>query len=391
MIELAVKNLCSGCSACFAVCPKGAIDMRPDEHGFLYPFIDEAKCVSCGLCEKTCPVLHPGAPDVTPAAYAARTKDLALRMASTSGGIFTELAKGVLAKSGVVFGCILEKGTVKAIHAKAETLDELAAMRGSKYVQSDLRGTLREAKAELEKGRHILFSGTPCQIAGLNKFLRQSYDNLLTVEVICHGAPAPEVFEKFKREEERRENSSLMNIAFRNKTYSWKRCSLVSGFADTNEHWVDLYSHPYMVAFLANLCLRKSCHDCQSREGRSGADFTIADFWGIENVAPELDDDKGTSLVICHTVKAKDLWQNLHMRIECRRVPLEKAIASNPNYKGSCAIPKGRAYFMTNYKTARSLLAVSNRAIRGPALLYWVKWLSRLPLRIVRKLWRMMK
>ncbi len=373
MIELAAKNLCSGCSACFAVCPKDAIEMCPDEHGFLHPCIDAAKCISCGLCEKICPVLHPGKPDANPTAYAARTKDLALRLASSSGGIFTELAKTVLAKGGVVFGCILEKGTVKAIHAKAESLDELAAMRGSKYVQSDLRGTLREAKAELEKDRAVLFSGTPCQIAGLHAFLGRTHDNLLTVEVICHGTPAPEVFEKFKREEERRANSALMTIAFRNKTYSWKRCSLVSSFADTNEHWVDLYSHPFMKAFLADLCLRKSCHACQSREGRSGADFTIADFWGIENVSPELDDDKGTSLVICHTEKAREIWAAVSDALDVRKVACAEAVKFNPSYHRNPLVPRRRDWFMTHYKTASSHASCATYAIRGN----WCLWMAR--------------
>ncbi len=383
-MKLADSQKCSGCSACYAACPKDAITMTPDAHGFLYPHIDAAKCVSCGLCEKICPVLHPGLPDTNPVAYAARTRDLDLRLASSSGGIFTELAKPILTQGGVVFGCILEKGTVKAIHAKAETPDELAAMRGSKYVQSDLRNTLREAKAELEKGRQVLFSGTPCQIAGLNAYLGKEYDNLLTVEVICHGAPAPEVFEKFKREEEARANSSLMTIAFRNKKYSWKRWSLVSGFADTNEHEVPLYSHPYMRAFLANLCLRDSCYRCAAREGRSKADFTIADFWGIEKVCPELDDDKGTSLLICHSKKAKAIWVSLCGSVDYQEVEFEAAIAENSSYRSSVVYPMGHAYFISHYKSVRSLMAVTNRAIREP----WVLWMIK---RIVNKLRRIVK
>ncbi len=383
MIELAAKNLCSGCSACFAVCPKDAIEMRPDEHGFLHPRIDAAKCISCGLCGKICPVFHPGRPDENPTAYAARTKDLALRLASSSGGIFTELAKTVLAKGGVVFGCVLEKGTVKAIHTKAETLDELAAMRGSKYVQSDLRGTLSEAKAELEKGRAVLFSGTPCQIAGLHAFLGRTHDNLLTVEVICHGVPAPEVFEKFKREEEVRSGKVLENIVFKDKKQSWNNPVLVSVFGDGSEDEVPLYDNSFIAAFLTGLCLRGSCYACASREGRSGADFTIADFWGIEKVCPELDDDKGTSLVICHSEKANEKWMSLRDKVEWQKVILGNAVVSNPNHKGNCVVSKGRAYFMSHYKSATSLTVVSNRATRGP----WFVWMVK---RIATKLKRLM-
>ena len=210
--------------------------MVADHEGFLRPQIDASKCVQCHACERACPVLHPSEPDTSPTCYAARTKDDALRLASSSGGIFTELARPILAKGGVVFGCVWEKPALVAIHAKAETEDELAAMRGSKYVQSDLRDTYREAKAELQKGREVLFSGTPCQIAGLNKYLGKSYDNLLTVEIICHGVPSPAVFEKYKQELVKRFGATLVSIAFRNKFYSWRRCSLVSTYADASEN-----------------------------------------------------------------------------------------------------------------------------------------------------------
>ena len=253
-MTLASVAQCSGCTACKAACPKQAIAMVADHEGFLRPQIDASKCVQCHACERVCPVLHPSEPDTSPTCYAARTKDDVLRLASSSGGIFTELARPILAKGGVVFGCVWEKPALVAIHAKAENEDELAAMRGSKYVQSDLRDTYREAKAELQKGREVLFSGTPCQIAGLNKYLGKSYDNLLTVEIICHGVPSPAVFEKYKQE---LGNPTTVNFkdkaeSWHNPTFSWK-----SSNGETSRE--KLYANAYALAFLRDFCLRPSC------------------------------------------------------------------------------------------------------------------------------------
>lgn len=384
MITLAAVAQCSGCTACKAACPKQAISMVADHEGFLRPQIDAEKCVQCHACERACPVLHPGEPDATPTCYAARTKDDALRMASSSGGLFTELARPILAKGGVVFGCVWEKPALVAIHAKAETEDELAAMRGSKYVQSDLRDTYREAKAELQKGREVLFSGTPCQIAGLNKYLGKSYDNLLTVEIICHGVPSPAVFEKYKQELMKRFGASPVSIAFRNKSYSWRRFSLVSTYADTSENREDLYTDPYVKAFLRDFCLRPSCYNCQAKCGRSRADITIADFWGIEKVCPELDDDRGTSAVLLHSEKTTQIWKALH-EVEYKPVSLDEVLVGNPSYIRSVAQPKNRDYFMRHFRKARKLDCLVQRCQNGP----WVTWMARRGLskakRIVKK------
>ena len=379
MITLASVVQCSGCTACKAACPKQAITMVADHEGFLRPQIDAEKCVQCHACERACPVLHPTEPNASPTCYAARTKDETLRIVSSSGGIFTELARPILAKGGVVFGCVWEKPALVAIHAKAETEDELAAMRGSKYVQSDLRDTYREVKAELQKGRAVLFSGTPCQIAGLNKYLGKSYDNLLTVEIICHGVPSPLVFEKYKQE-----LGLPITVNFKDKAESWHNptFSWTSSNGETSRE--KLYANAYALAFLRDLCLRPSCYDCQAKGGRSGADITIADFWGIEKVCPELDDDRGTSAVLLHTPKGHQMWEALQ-GVEYKSVVFDDVLMGNPSYIRSVVQSKNRDYFMCRFCKSRKLDALVRRCQNGP----WVIWMARRCLgkakRIVKK------
>lgn len=376
---LAPISACTGCSACKAACPRDAIAMVADSEGFLRPTIDAGKCVACHACERACPILRPGVPDPAPICFAARTRSEALRLASSSGGVFTELARPVLKAGGVVFGCVWEKPALVAIHAKAETEAELAEMRGSKYVQSDLRETFREAKAALLRGRPVLFSGTPCQIAGLNRFLGKAWDNLLTVEVICHGAPSPAVFAQYLKELTREHGTSPVSIAFRNKYYSWRRCSLVSAFADTSENREDLYTNRYIRAFLANFCLRPSCHQCAAREGKSGADVTIADFWGIEKVCPALDDDRGTSAVLLHTARGRRAWAAATDNLETHPVTFADLVADNPSYLRPVAEPRARARFMRRFRTVPMATLIRRLSV------------APLPLRLARALWRRSK
>lgn len=347
--------------------------MIPDEEGFLRPQVDASKCVGCYRCEQVCPVLHPGESAPSPTCYAAYTKDESLRLKSSSGGIFTELAKPFIAAGGVVFGCVWERPQLVAIHAKAETMDELAEMRGSKYVQSDLRDTFREAKAALMEGRQVLFSGTPCQIAGLNGFLGKHYDNLLTVEIICHGVPSPAVFAVYKAGIERR-GLSLADVVFRDKRISWRRFSLVASVAFGKvivEESLD--RNVFIGAFLGNLCLRSSCYQCLARKGRSGADLTIADFWGIERVCPELDDNRGTSLVMVHSARGREAWQQVRHGLNLREVPFEAVLEGNSSYRSSVPLPKGRRYFMQRYQKTWNWERLIRRSVHGP----WMLWMVR--------------
>lgn len=357
---LPAPDLCSGCAACAATCPKDAIAMRSDDEGFLQPCIEESKCVGCHLCEKACPVNHPSEPRLKDVeVYAARANDTALRLASSSGGIFSLLARRILAQGGIVFGatCDLETGVVH--HVAAHNEDELAALRGSKYVQSDVRETYSEAKAALESNIPVLFSGTPCQIAALRAFLNSptptSYSNLILVDVVCHAAPSPLAWQKFLEKREtalaqgrgsaRAEGQILRRISFRRKNCGWKRYSLSLRFANDKEYLADLKTDTFLRGFLSELYNRRSCHQCAAREGRSGADITLADYWRVHETFPQLDDDKGTSLVLVHTMKGRQFWDLLDGQVESLVSTLADALRINPSIERSFPPNPKRARF----------------------------------------------
>ena len=196
MIDIKEKNNCCGCSACVQICPKQCISMAADNEGFLYPQVNSAICIDCGLCEKVCPVINQSAPREPLVVYAAKNNNEDIRLKSSSGGIFTLLAEKVIEEGGVVFGAKFDADW-NVVHDYTETIEGLAAFRGSKYVQSIIGDNFKTAKQFLNNGRKVLFSGTPCQIAGLKKYLRKEYDNLLTVDVVCHGVPSPMVWRDY--------------------------------------------------------------------------------------------------------------------------------------------------------------------------------------------------
>lgn len=239
MIEIKNKKDCCGCHACVSVCAKHCITMQTDSEGFLYPVVDKDSCTDCGLCEKVCPVIHQSAPVGPQATYIAINRDEGIRLQSSSGGIFSLLAEKIISEGGVVFGARFDENW-DVVHAWTDTIEGIAPFRSSKYVQSRIGNTYREARAFLQQGRKVLFSGTPCQIAGLKKYLRKEYDNLLTVDFICHGVPSAGVWQRYLselREELRAERGVGKNtvplsmdelpvitgISFRDKTNGWKK------------------------------------------------------------------------------------------------------------------------------------------------------------------------
>ena len=326
--------------------------MHEDKEGFLYPKVDTAKCIDCGFCEKVCPVLNVADDRLPQKVLAAKNKNEQIRKTSSSGGIFTILAEQVINDGGVVFGAQFNDKW-EVIHSYTETVEGLAAFRGSKYVQSLIGDSYKKAEMFLKGGRKVLFSGTPCQIAGLKRYLRKEYCNLLTVECACHGVPSPKVWKEYLKEV--KENSgatSIQDIRFRDKSTGWKSYS-VSYKCKSKQDVYKLYSaqyydNPFMRAFLGDFILRPSCYKCPAKAGRSGADVALADFWGIENILPEFDDDRGCSLVLDYTSRAE-------YESECKSIPTayEDAVRYNTAVKCSVYEPLNRDFFFSRLNKGR--------------------------------------
>ena len=392
MIEILDKHNCCGCEACVQACPKRCISFEEDAEGFRYPLVDKTVCIGCGLCEKVCPVLNQAEERKPLEVYAAKNHDEQELLKSSSGGIFILFAKTVIHHGGVVFGAKFDKEW-NVIHAYAETGGDVEAFMGSKYVQSRIGNTYKEAKSFLETGRQVLFSGTSCQIAGLKRFLRKKYDNLLTVDVICHGVPSPKVWrmylEEIKRNARKGENSvsyplthliserdahgesiQIKSISFRDKRLGWKKYSfaltLAKASADGKQNTVSLScihrEDPYMKVFLKNIILRPSCYSCSAKGGRSMSDITIADFWGVEKVLPDFDDDRGVGLLMVNTEQGKKIVSSLD--VDKFPVSLTDAIRGNLAYIKTVLPNSHRNKFFQNLNSNNKIISLANRYTR---------------------------
>ncbi len=344
MISIKSKYDCCGCEACAQRCAHNAISMKRDKEGFLYPIIDPNKCTKCDICEKVCPIINQKLPSEPIKTYAAKNKDEIVRLQSSSGGIFTLLATKAINNGGVVFGAKFDEQW-KVVHDYVETIEDLAKFRGSKYVQSRINDNYIKVEQILKQGRQVLFSGTPCQIAGLKKYLIKEYKNLICIDIICHGVPSPMVWQKYKAQFELSDTSS---ISFRDKSNSWKRYEVVVSKDLKEVVRETIEQNVYMKLFLSDLCLRPSCAICPAKDGKSKSDITIADFWGIQHIHPEFDDDKGCNLVLINSEKGIELFNSLD---ECDKIEsnFNNAIKYNPSYFKSVSEPKYRQYFFDNF------------------------------------------
>lgn len=328
---LASPEMCTGCAACFNICAHSAITMVKDKEGFLTPLVDDSKCVECKLCEVVCPVLQPlsRVGYSSPKVYAIWSE--LDRRKSSSGGAFSAFARDILAQGGVVFGAAFDKG-LRCKHIEIQSLEDLSALRGSKYVQSEIGIAFNRVKGYLKVGRKVLFSGTPCQIAGLKKYLRKSDSNLLTLDLICHGVPSEDVFNGYLKKISSRYKVIPEAYEFR-KRDGWGIAPSVS-FCGRNRPMCGKDSL-YMKAFTASAIFRKCCYQCRYSSIPRVGDCTLGDFWGIGKygIPFEYDTRKGVSLVLANTAQGEAA---LHQLTDCfvEERTLEEALMENHNLKG---------------------------------------------------------
>lgn len=362
------KAECTGCGACVSVCPKAAITMQMDEEGFLYPAVDSALCIGCDLCEKRCPA-GKVMPEHTPKIVGAQHRDEQIRSASSSGGVFTALAREMFKKGGVVFGAAFDEA-LRVEHIGAFDETELAALRGSKYVQSDAAEAIGHAVSLLERGIPVLFSGTPCQISGLKAKLNGKYEDLLlTIDLVCHGVPSPGVFESYLKELTQKHGQRVTAYTFRDKRNGWKDFSAVATFEDGSEHVGSQVTEPFLYGFLQNLYLRPACAQCTQLRGNSHpADITMADLWGAQEVCPQRDDDTGLSLLFVNTQKGRRYLEACASQLTTFPVPdVDRLLRMNPCLRVPAKAHEKRAAFFKLYEKQGFDSAQVMKLLAGPS------------------------
>lgn len=372
------KAQCCGCTACKSICPKQAIEMVEDDHGFLYPKIDQEKCINCGLCKKICfyqsgyKVLDNHLDRIE--TYAVKHKNLKTRMNSRSGGIFTALSDVMLNQNGVIYGVGYKDG-FKVCYKRAETEEQRDEFRGSKYVQSEVGEIFKQVKSDLDAGKKVLFSGTPCHVAGLAKFI-QNKENLFLVDIVCHGTPSPKVFKDYISFLEKKYGGKVEHFDFRDKSFGWNTC-IETFIINEKKYKQEIYA----TLFGSCLSLRESCFNCKFTNLNRSSDITIADCWGIEKNRPDINDNKGISLVIVNTKKGKMLYSNTSLEIEQYSIDIKDYMQPrlcSPNKKNeryeefwNDYKEKGFEYIIQKY-AGQNLLGKVRQSLKKIGLLRWI-------------------
>lgn len=342
MIQIKDKSDCCGCTACASICPKDAITMEPDILGFKYPKVDLNKCIDCGLCEKVCAFndnydksLNLKEPEI----YAARHKDIHEIETSRSGAAFIAISDYILENGGIVYGAGY-KDHFRVAHKRATTKEERNEFKGSKYVQSDLDGIFRQVKEDLKQGNTVLFSGTPCQTAGLNSYIgKKLRENLVLVDIVCHGVPSPYIWRDYLTYLENKYKGKVVKVDFRDKSRIGWAGHIESYTFDNGEK---IETKKYTNLFYKHIMLRESCGTCHYTNFHRPSDFTLADYWGWEKTNSSINkDNKGVSLVLVNTEKGhyiSDVIKNkmlvIPARVEnCIQPNLQHPSEFNPKWK----------------------------------------------------------
>lgn len=329
MIQIKSKLDCCGCTACASSCPKSAITMVPDEEGFLYPKIDMRRCIECGACERACPILNKKTViSEKTEGYIIRIKDNKILYESTSGGAFTALADYILEQNGIVYGVGYDNN-MRVVCKRATTKQQLQEMRGSKFVQSDLGNIFQDIKKELKEGTTILFSGTPCQVAGLLSFLRKKPDNLLCVDFVCRGVPSPGLWDNYVKYMENKYSSKIVGARFKHKTYGYHTSTMKIDFANGKTYYGSGRVDPYMKAFVREISSRPSCAACAFKGIERPSDITVFDCYEYSKITGRKDDNRGYSSIFVHTEKGGKILEDIKSHIEIQEEDVNSLVTEN--------------------------------------------------------------
>lgn len=337
-----IFDRCCGCGACAAACPVGAIAFTVDANGFYKPQVKD-HCIQCGACLKACPVEAPPEGEAPRGFYACAGSPERV-MISSSGGVFSLLAEAVLDRGGCVFGCGWDADHLPR-HMRIESREELKRLYGSKYAQSNMEGIYPQVKQQLKAGKKVLFSGSPCQVAGLRRFLKKNDENLIAVDFICHGVPSAGVLKKHLSELEKKQGAKVKDLTFRDKSKGWKELQLTVRFEDGSEYSRPAAADPYYRAFLGNLSLNKICGECPFNSLPRSADITLGDFWRVEKHHPGFEDNAGVSCVVISSEKGEGLFELVQKNLTVVKSSQEDIMDGNPFLNGHCTLHKRRGKF----------------------------------------------
>lgn len=348
-IDLATdKNTCCGCGACSNICPKKAITMQEDEKGFIYPKIDESKCIKCGLCLKTCAYKNRETKTKVINAYAAVCTDNDMLLKSASGGVFATIALNIIRQGGVVFGCSMEKdleGRLEPQHIKITKIEELVKLQGSKYVQSNTKNIYLQVKEELQNNKKVLFSGTPCQVAALKSFIgNNKIDNLYTIDIICHGIPSSRMFKDYVKYVEDKKHIKITNFTFREKSKGKGYFSKIEYIKKGKNKSIirPAINVSYFQMFLKSINIRENCYACPYANSSRVGDITLGDYWGIDKEHPDdlkkndIKSSKGVSCIMVNNEKGQNLINDYATSLVKIDSKLEKVQKHNGQLKSPC-------------------------------------------------------
>lgn len=373
------KEECCGCGACENVCPKKCIIMKQDDEGFFYPEVDESVCVQCNMCVNTCPFRNVAETAQPKECYAAIYEDEKIRMMSSSGAIFSLFGQYVISQRGDVFGSAFSDDFKRVEIIGVDNYKDLERLYGSKYVQSQVSFSYQHVKESLIDNKIVLFSGTPCQVSGLRRYLKRDYENLYCIDIICHGVPSPMLWEKYASSIEEKYGGKISFINFRCKDKSWSQFGMKARVGDMVV-FEPKENNSYLYMFLRNYCLRPTCYQCKMK-GHSEADITIGDFWGINNIYPDMNDDRGISSIMVRNEKGKRLVELVKPHMTFRECTYEDIVRNNSAELYSVQWPKERNTFfldINNLEFSRFESKYMNEGIK--------KKVIRLVKKMIRKL-----